>query len=228
MAKTVKLCVEDEINPGDLVRKLKRQVASLQKKLVNAKKDGVRRSVKNYKRARARNRKDYVVTQTKLTERAQEYYFDKVKVDLIHKSHYIDGVTAFPIIRSFSLKHNMTVDQFTIFIVVCHHKWFSTTDGAYFGYTVRQVSGHMNKLVELGMVIKVDSKKNFYAASVKGDKLFREAQVFLTKGMKELMFALEDKFQNRTGNSGVKIKNNWIPKVNKDPEYKFIEEKLVK
>ena len=160
-----------------------------------------------------KQKKAYAVTQGKLNDRAKEWFYDKVKVQRLTSSTYMDGLTAYPIIQQYARAEGINYKKLGLFVLINHFNWFQLKDSAYYGYSYNFTSVIVRGLVADGLVEKFIGKSNSYCVTLKGQKKFLSFQTYYTQKTRELFKMWDSKFTNRTGGTSVKLKHRFISKV---------------
>lgn len=193
----------------DITQKYKEVIAT--KNAIKAGKQEIIKRAKN--RVWNKKKEKYAMTEKKLNQRAQEWYFDKVKVQRLQYCTMLDGITAYPVLQAWARTHKLPYKFLSLFILINHFEWFQLKDAEVYDFSYKVTSRHVKKLVEWGWVEKFSGKRAAFVPSVKGEKLFREMMVFYNKRTKELLRKYDDKFKHRTGGTKVMVRGKYIWRI---------------
>lgn len=204
---------ESTLSNKRLVDNLRARLARAEKHLDFLRKSKKRMLGKQYNKNQIKRRADYGIQQKKLNDRAKETLYDQVKLERLKDSKCFDGISAVPFMLRWGKENNLEKEELNLFIILCHFKWCALSDLEAFGYVQKTAGRYLNKLVEKELAESFPSKKNTYVTSVKGESLFRTAQIYLTSNMKKLYVELDKKYAGRSGGSPVKLKRKYLNQI---------------
>lgn len=193
----------------DMTQKYKEAIAK--KNAVKAGKQVIIRNARN--RVWNKKKKQYAITEKKLNQRAQEWYFDKVKLQRLQFCTMLDGITAYPVLQAWSRTEKLPYKHLSLFILINHFEWFQLKDAEYYGFSYKVTSKYVKQLVEWGWVEKFVGRRAAFVASIKGQNKFREMMRFYNKKTKELLKKYDAKFSGRSGGTSVKVRRKFISRV---------------
>ena len=116
---------------------------------------------------------------------------EKIIASRIRTTHYLDAITAYPVLTKFYKNQGLTVNELNMFIIVNHFKSFNTKDAKLFGFKRGTALNALNVLVDAGLVEKFERKKvgtsDSYAPSLIGRKKFTEFARTINKDLRALL-----------------------------------------
>jgi hypothetical protein len=152
-------------------------------------------------------------SQRNINKRAMETVFDRMKVELVKKSDFINSISAFPILFEYQKTTNLPMRTLNLFILANHFERFTVTDSIAFGYSRANCLKHLNQLIELGLMERYVSGITYYAITLKGRKMFDEIKKYFNKQLRVLLAEYEKSIGKRNGNTPVKYKNEYVGNI---------------
>jgi len=144
--------------------------------------------------------KKSAINQRKISERATDVYYLKIKRDLLEKSNYVDGVIAFPVIQKFTKDNDLAEREFAILVVLCCHEWINVKDLVLFlPYSLSLLRTSLNRVVARGLAAKYKGGAGFgfvYSATLQGQKLFELFQKEFKAKISTMFEGFDKTFKN--------------------------------
>lgn len=116
---------------------------------------------------------------------------EKLVVNRVRTTHYLDAITAYPVLTNFYKSQGLTINELNMFILVNHFKNFKLTDSKIFGIKNNTASNAISVLVDAGLVERFEIKGRYssyyYAPSLTGKKKFTEFAKTINKGFRALL-----------------------------------------
>jgi len=150
-------------------------------------------------------RKAYGVSQKKIRKKAEELYYDKVKIIRMHVSEYMDGISAFPIIMQWCKENEFDYRIFCIFILMNHYEWFTYEDARFYGYDTPETRIQIRKLLAAGLVEKIRGKKMSFIVNVKGKELIENFTKYYRQRINTMFIEFDKHYSKREGYSGARM-----------------------
>lgn len=151
--------------------------------------------------------------QTNVNKRAIETVYDRMKVDRVKGSYFLDAISAFPIINEFYKKHCIDYKMFNLLILVYHFRKFHVTDSLAFGYTPTVCRRYLDKLIDAGAVAKFGTNRVFYTVNLAGKRQLTQLHRYCNKRMRELFREYDKKITDRHGNTWIKYKGKYLNEI---------------
>lgn len=164
----------------------------------------------------------YAKSQIAVNKRAVEWVYDRMKVDRIRNSYFLDGISTFPLISQYQLENKLEIKLLNLFILISHFRHFHVSDSIAFGYTHATCILRLKKLMKMGWVEKFGTGRKYYVLSLKGQEEFKKLHKHCNTQLKVLFREYDKKLQDRDGGTWVRYNGKFLHKTDilKDEEDK--------
>lgn len=184
----------------EVIKNLKNEIRKLKLSNFHAKKslgivkkncaDRIKRiySERAEKRVKAMSK---VVKKNRIKREAGKKLNEKLIASRIRTTHYLDAITAYPVLTKFYKSQGLTVNELNMFIVVNHFKNFTLKDAKILGFKRVTAIRALAVLVDAGLVEKFEGRTkasgDSYASSLVGKKKFTAFAKTINKDFRTLL-----------------------------------------
>lgn len=158
--------------------------------------------------------------QANVNKRAVEFVYDRMKLDRIKNSYFLDAISVFPFIQEYQKEKNYDAKLLNLFILINHFRQFQVKDSIAFGFTDKSCRTTLDKLLKRGLIEKFGTYIKYFVPSISGAKEFSELQKLCNRRLKVLFREYDKKIEGREGNTYVKYRGKFLHEIDilKDDE----------
>lgn len=132
-----------------------------------------------------------VIKKNRVKREAGKKLNEKLINSRMRATHYLDAITAYPVLTKFYKSQGLTINELNMFIIVNHFKHFTVKDAKILGFKRTTAIKALSVLVEAGLVERFEGRTksigDSYAPSLGGKKKFTEFAKTINKDFRTLL-----------------------------------------